>query len=117
MSTWRLARMTFLAVLVTGCTGNPHDRLVRNAESLISQNQLERAFAQLDEIYRADPHATKARELQIIILLKINQVDAAIEMYKDLANRAKLITFLNETLGNAYPDVRASACELVCQAK
>ena len=109
---------TILVVLLAGCGGGAAQRrVVRNAESLVERNQLQRAYTQLEEFYKDNPKATEARELQIIILLRINQIDAAIEMYKDLTSKTKLLTFLNDIVRNGDPSVRANACELIARIR
>ena len=105
-------------LLVLGCgSANSHQQVLRNAEDLIANHQWDRAFKQLEELYRAHPKTVEARELQIVILLKVNQTDAAVEMYKDLVSRVQLPAFLNETIRHSDADVRAGACQIVAATK
>src|SRR5262245_25510670 len=84
--------------LFTGCSRNPNQQLLREADDLIDHGQLDRAYSQLEDLYRREPKLNEAREMQIVILLKQNQIEAAIEKYKGLINRTSLVTFLNETI-------------------
>lgn len=106
-----------ILVLLAGC-GNPQTKKVlRKADALVARNQLEEAYVLLEDYYQDHPSAFKVREAQIILLLKSNQTENAIKMYKDLIKKTKLLTFLNEIISNTDPVVRANVCTLIAHTK
>src|ERR1043166_2898515 len=112
-----LVAMVYALFLSSGCEQSQEQRILRNAESLIERNQLDSAYNQLDELYRFDPKAFEARQLQIVILLKRDQIEKAIDIYNDLRARTAPVTFLNETVRDPDPRVRAGISVLIARTK
>jgi len=104
-------------VLLDACSRNPDQKTLREVDEMIDRGQLDRAYGQLEELYQREPKLREAREMQIVIQLKRNQVEDAIEKYKNLSHLSPLVTFLNETIRDDDPIVRANVCVLIIRTK
>lgn len=104
-------------VLLMGCGASPSDQVLQTAERLAESNQLEKAWSVLDEYHRSHADEHRVREAQILLLLRGNQLDAALEMHRQLAERTPLVTFFNDAIRHADPAVRANTCFLIAETK